>query len=538
MLLLKKISIYSLLLCSLLAASCTKENGGGGNEGGETGGEAYISFSVSTGFVPSGTKASVIDGLDWGTPEESYVEKVRVILYADNPFTGGIRSEHIFDFKIRTRETGDAPNPDWEGFVEEPGLPSEEQGTHLHKSGEYDFTTVARKVQRKVYYAQVILNPTDALYTLTNDSDHRIDQYESAETSILPDDLRVRANGGIAGDNYFLMTNHQGTYIITPAELMPTEEEAHAEPVSIKVSRAVSKVEIDVTPPAVTESGAQADNYSWELDVTNKWTYWLRQMTDKITQTGIPGEAEEPEDFDFSDEAAILKHLKTLYAHDRNFSRQSQYNGGSSSARAENFNYISNNTTDLQFRLGEAQYCLENTMEGEEQFEDVITSVVIRCRYTPNSYTPGESYFVFSGYLISVPQMQGYVDDDSSIPAVLQNLKLGESIVQAKTAGHMPDQLSTLSASFESYSIKYYHEGINYYRMLIEHTGLPSSGLQTEPGRFYGRYGVVRNNLYTIKLNSIKGPGSPVSSSASMRNIAGQVNMLDWYERSTGVEIN
>ena len=60
-----------------------------------------------------------------------------------------------------------------------------------------------------------------------------------------------------------------------------------------------------------------------------------------------------------------------------------------------------------------------------------------------------------------------------------------------------------MTESFENPKLKYYHNGVNYYAIKIRHFGTNDSAPFV-----HGHYGVVRNTHYTVKLESIIGPGA------------------------------
>ena len=52
-------------------------------------------------------------------------------------------------------------------------------------------------------------------------------------------------------------------------------------------------------------------------------------------------------------------------------------------------------------------------------------------------------------------------------------------------------------------AVQYFHNSVCYYEVLVRH----DQGITTKMA--LGRYGVVRNNWYTINLRSVSGPGTP-----------------------------
>ena len=134
------------------------------------------------------------------------------------------------------------------------------------------------------------------------------------------------------------------------------------------------------------------------------------------------------------------------------------------------------------------------------------------------------------------------------------------------TSSSMGDQLTVFNA-VKSYfgTINYFAKGIAYYQVLIQHfgndltpwndgEGNPTSGgiAETYPSanrnaNYLGRYGVLRNNWYNLKINGVNAIGTPyipnVKSDENKNNpddqlksyISVEINILSWAKREQGV---
>ena len=69
-----------------------------------------------------------------------------------------------------------------------------------------------------------------------------------------------------------------------------------------------------------------------------------------------------------------------------------------------------------------------------------------------------------------------------------------------------PIAFNSPSASFSVGGLNFYYEGVCYYTVLIRH--FSNNMVPVLMG--YGRYGVVRNNVYQLSINKIIGPDPPV----------------------------
>lgn len=140
----------------------------------------------------------------------------------------------------------------------------------------------------------------------------------------------------------------------------------------------------------------------------------------------------------------------------------------------------------------------------------------------------------------------------------------GTPVVLSSTSGE--EELKVFKA-VKSYfgTINYFVKGIAYYQVLIQHFGndltpwndgeaAPTSGGidETYPStnrdaNYLGRYGVLRNNWYNLKINGVNAIGTPyipnVKSTENKDNpddqlksyISVEINILSWAKRDQGV---
>ena len=113
--------------------------------------------------------------------------------------------------------------------------------------------------------------------------------------------------------------------------------------------------------------------------------------------------------------------------------------------------------------------------------------------------------------------------------------------------------------------ITYYKNGVSYYAVMIKHFGddltpwTPSGSNQlttetaygtgeTANQNYLGRYGMVRNNWYDLKVTSINKLGEPVIGNLELNNkpddnnevekwLSFNVNLLAWAKRVQNIEL-
>ena len=466
---------------------------------------AFLSFYVGAGSL-AGTRMIAVDPTDPGREEEQVVERVRMVLYENKAAT----VRYSWDLDARRGNGGSF------------------EGSHVvPNSGSPDrFITIGQEVVRQDYKLLILVNAPPQLLDVTEKGRRLEELYR--EANVMKADLTTP--NGIAADNNFYMTNDQGLIDVPKDELKPTKNDAEVSPFMVHVERAVAKVVVKEPESGivVTPDGDAISDLSWGLDITNRYMYWMRQMT--YTASGMmegPGVSR-----------------RERYAMDPNFEGLHHYD---EVTLGNYFEYldVSDPLMDLPKQFGEYDYVAENTMAADEQYKNVTTRVILRGIYRPSginlpantrSGATGISFFTFEGLVFSVQQMANLVNNLPGDPG-----ELSEPVLQRLHAVIIgfpdPSRLTNPQASFSENGIRYYHNGVSYYTIQIRHF---DDGQVSEPMGF-GRYGVVRNNVYNITVRSILGPGEPVIEKPVEPNddpayISADVNVLPWSVRTQDVE--
>ncbi|MCD8164925.1 MAG: fimbria major subunit [Bacteroides sp.] len=182
-------------------------------------------------------------------------------------------------------------------------------------------------------------------------------------------------------------------------------------------------------------------------------------------------------------------------------------------------------TTQPLTTLPTRQYALENTMNAQEQWEDVTTRALVRGNYIPEGFKDiaetavfeaGDSYYLFGGTAVSFDQIKTWYDDmineNKNFPWPTAPGGLKDAVVSAVAANFIDFSVAEGRTQSGSHGkLHFYKEGQSYYSVLIRHfDDSLSSNEGFAQGVFnFGRYGVVRNNVYKMTLNKITGPGTP-----------------------------
>lgn len=458
--------IYATLAVAavLLFASCKNDK----NQPKGEAGDAYVSFTFN--LPQDGTRAGVADktaGEEYeGTADEQAIKAVRVVLY--DPASGA--AKYAFDYTITGNGT-DAPTG--EGLA-----------TNGAAATKAKFTTKAKEVVSQDYLMLAIINPSAKVKTATDEGKTLREAQAAVETTV--DELS--ANG-------IMMSNDRGLVKVTPDKMKDAANAAEQAPVAVSVDRILAKV--FVGGKAEVPTGAKFTGIKWQLNTTNKKTFIYRQFGQVVTE---------------KDKFAV----ETAEDHSARFDRYAQDPNFSGAFVAADFEY-QEGTPDLKGTFGyddaNGQYCLENTMDAASQKVQQTTSFILSGTWTPKGFTEGETWYSYQGFTFTTAKMKDYIteanDATKKDKADINGTPLGfKAALKALLAeANCPVKADgTITESFVSHDIKGYKDGVCYYQSnLIRHFNDDQSSLNMG----YGRYGVVRNNIYKINIKSISQPGEP-----------------------------
>lgn len=286
-------------------------------------------------------------------------------------------------------------------------------------------------------------------------------------------------------------------YTTEAVEAAKNSAKTHA--ATVNVDRLSAKVQVAVQSPEITKpTGASFTFDGWELSVTNKS---VRLYSDLVTYTGAtPG---------------------AVYRRDKNYLVGEQ--PANETARNAAFNYLKNinSTTETMPGVaktdGASQYCLENTMDAKAQQLGFTTKVVVKAHYSPNAVNANSSYFSWKGAYYTLTELKNEYKSHSAgsglkvdLPIFLKKAKLmaedvtDQSTIDTAVEALKDDDFDAKTGIIGRFcAVRYYHESVCYYDVLIRHDQAITTKMAL------GRYGVVRNNWYSIELQSVSGPGTP-----------------------------
>ena len=390
-------------------------------------------------------------------------------------------------------------------------------------------------------------------------------------------------DGGSTSTPYFTMTNALG-WVGTPSTEKATpsvdvvidksyvyqEGTTGKGPVTFYVQRGVSKVSMAAnqtyTVGAQTFTALNSGSRSskdeiklkeWGLGVTNNTTYpvqkaptiafpqdinWLNLSTSTPWKRFINSNGQDTE------------FTRVHWAEDPNYSSTGTLVNLTSYAKdpKNTATVISDNTTPA--------YCLENTFNLDNMIKNQSTRIVFKGQYkaayldkTPGDYdedTDNGGDFVANGdrtyRLVNTSKSNSL----SSGRQTLDDVVVADELEDAMAA------LGVLSSS----TVNFYKGGVVYYTIINRHFAnnelednsfsftnwtIPEGLYGTDEAHYLGRYGMVRNNWYEIRINTISGPGEPTIPTPDTSTdddpkpyyMDVTVKVLSWAKRSHGYDI-
>lgn len=384
---------------------------------------------------------------------------------------------------------------------------------------------------------------------------------------------------------------------IDPNKIKNTKAEAEADPAaSIWVERAVAKVTVSAADGNLTQGQYDANKLEykiegWALDNTNTtsklvrtgegFSDWNDYKSSKFTDTDP-----NKDNYRMIGGTAIATGLYRTYW-DKDYNYSTLYNaetglstiGGAHDtihtvilADGTTPGYCYENTTDLnsmternltrvilkvKFNNGKPFYTVDDERDTIWTEDNVKTEVATRLlTQGPNTLydwvkANATSKFVSNDLTITL-------SDETAGKRTVEGVALSESGKGKLSAEAITEFESTIATKAKTIAntlidLYYYAGGIAYYPIYIKHFGddltpwtAPTAGAPTydTDANFLGRYGVLRNNWYDIKVNSIKGLGEPNVTEVTNEPvdkvnyyISVDINVLSWAKRTQEVDL-
>ena len=543
------------------------------NEGAGKAGTAYAKFTIQ---LPTTNGTRAVDpntGADFngGTADEYAVNDAQLVIFQklnDGDSEGAYKFVETVPIGNLEPWTDNTPNT---GVTRYANITAKLNVASIDKIG-------------GKYYALVILNnageskvklPTSGTYSEWN---------VAANAESAADFLK--SDNGFYMSNAPLLKSGAPQTLVSINGVYSTKEEAQTKPATtVYVERGMAKVTVDGSDYTFDATSAfNKDKVSitkWTLDVMNQKTFPVHTttgLTDKFaniwsTKRFYAG-ADPQRVYWGTDPNYSMTTLTTVPACKGEFylldREGNTYNGvaGSKVTWADK-------TKPL--------YCLENTFDIDNMKQGQTTRVVFKATYTP---------FVLAGATTAADKTFFMIGNNTKIwtKANLEQQIANKAKELLKTTGTVTATISgdllkggshvltTDNVTIEEGSvkkndditfaalntklgldktdgIKTYENGVCYYIARIKHfndltpwsSGKETYGTNndTNNGLYLGRYGVLRNNWYDLKVTKFSAPGYPdvpvvdpkTPDDEDTKFINVEVKILDWAKRSQQVEL-
>ena len=588
---------FGLAVLAAMTASCSSNNelvNGGNGSGENESGTSYASITIDLPTT-SGTRAANYK-FDGGTASEYTVNDATLLIFkkagtSENEF------EYVETASLGNLEPWKKDNTDDNGITTEATITAKLEKATVGTNGDY-YALVILNNKDKDDADKVTLPTGTTTYGAWNVA-------ASATAAKLVDNTK---GFYMANAPEFKATDQEPTTLVPIKGIYRTKEEAHSQPgTTVHVERGLAKVTVGKGTGKDYFTGAKASGskYSnddvkitnWALDVTNKSSFPVHVtagLKDGVTSAGIPAYANIWENAvatpgtiaatsRFVSQLSATGAFKRVYwGIDPNYSM-----GLSDVAKCkEQFTIAKADGTDANWtESSKPLYCLENTFDIKNMLQGQTTRVLLKATYTPNalaSETETDKTFFMIGNSSDIwttttlkAQIASKAKDALSLttnPTVVlkgdlltagthvltvSNVSIKEGEGETATEKVDADLVAKLNTKLgldetNGVGIKTYKNGESYYIARIKHFGddlTPwKEGNETYGGKnlnWLGRYGVLRNNWYDLKIEKISGPGYPdvpevkpeTPDDEDTKYISVSVKILDWAKRSQSVDL-
>lgn len=568
--------LFGLAVIAAMTASCSSNEdlgtAGPGTGTNETG-VGYATFTINLPSV-SGTRAADAGGAEMneGTAKEYAVKSATALIFQKYGSDEG---------SCKFVESVDLPTAaaDWTDDTT--------VGITTTKKLVAKLTNVDTKNQ---YYVLVLLNnnkKTGGVKVALPTVGQSYNEWNSQILTPLVDDL--------AADNDFYMANAPLKGTASPTTLVTINKEniysskekaeAGTSAATVYVERGVAKM--SVTDPATktvidkatdnpTQSTVEFNN--WALDITNKKTYAVHNIDGLST--------------DFPDIWTTPRFIGTnsrvYWGKDPNYNLDN-LNTGKEAEREAEFNFIKA-TSGINKTFTESAYCLENTFNLANMYQGQTTRVIFKATYTPkdaagNPLADKDGTFYTIGNMTTILKAEALetavntaatsvlpgctvdytnLKQEGSHVITLADIKdsTGTTLVagtdyNGKTGTQIVkeinDKLGLIDGAEHAEAmvgINTYAKGVTYYIARVKHFGSltpwnSGESYGTDNGKYLGRYGMLRNNWYELKVGNVYGPGYPgvppvdptQPDDENEKYLSVSVKILSWAKRSDTVDL-
>lgn len=566
--------LFGLAVIAAMTASCSSNEdlgtAGPGTGTNETG-VGYATFTINLPSV-SGTRAKDAGGaeMDEGTAKEYAVKSATALIFQKYGSDEG---------SCKFVESVDLPTAavDWTDDTT--------VGITTTKKLVAKLTNVDTKNQ---YYVLVLLNnnkKTGGVKVPLPTVGQSYNEWNSQILTPSVDDL--------AADNDFYMANAPLKGTASPTTLVTINKEniysskekaeAGTSAATVYVERGVAKMTVaNPGTKTVKDKATSNDTQSkvtfskWALDITNKKTYAVHNIDGLST--------------DFPDIWTTPRFIGTnsrvYWGKDPNYNLDHLNKTDKETEREAEFNFIKA-TSGIKKTFAESAYCLENTFNLANMYQGQTTRVIFKATYTPMD-AAGNPLADKDGTFYTIGNMTTILNEAALKTAVntaatsvlpgctvdYTNLKTeGSHVITLTDIKDSTDKTLVADKDYsgktgteivkeindklglkagrpeEMVGINTYLKGATYYIARVKHfsslTWQSGESYGDNNDKYLGRYGMLRNNWYELKVGNVYGPGYPgvppvdptLPDDENEKYLSVSVKILSWAKRSDTVDL-
>lgn len=577
--------LFGLAVIAAMTASCSSNEDlgtAGPGTGNNEAGVGYATFTINLPSV-SGTRAADAGGAEMneGTPEEYAVKSATALIFQKYGADEG-------SYK----------------FVESVTLPIE----GWTDDPEDGITTTSKKLVAKLtnvdtkndYSVLILLNNTKVALPTVGQS------YNDWNSKNI---LTLSATDWAGSDGFYMANAPLKGRAASPATLVPIDkgkiyaseakakEDASECAATVFVERGVAKMTVatpgttgtiivkDKANPTATTKKSEVKFSNWALDITNKKTYAVHNID------GLSADYDKIWNTDPSNRF-IGTNNRVYWGKDPNYklTELNTVDDVNDAKRKEVFNFITA-TSDINKAFDKPVYCLENTFNLANMYQGQTTRVIFKAKYTPKDDAGNNLAETTDGTFYTIGNMTTILDNtklEAAVNAAATSALTGCTVDYTRfkteegshviTLADIKDATGATLVAGTDYSgktgteivkeindklglkagrpeemvgINTYLNGITYYIARVKHFGdvltpwKTGDPYGTDNASYLGRYGMLRNNWYELKVGNVYGPGYPgvppvdptLPDDENEKYLSVSVKILSWAKRSYTVNL-
>ena len=346
----------------------------------------------------------------------------------------------------------------------------------------------ARKLKEGNYDVLVVANPSQFITTCI--SNHQ-------PLSVVTGAANVASLTELLPNNSITMCPREVAPLVN-WRIYDTKAKAENDPVAVTLERAVAKIFVSPsannTVPAPNAAGGRATVIEYSLRGVNKSMYYVRRPNLALKTNGT------------ATTDAVLTSENKFTPENNRYSVDPNMSKLTDAALTSQFG-VNDSPKSGGWADDKGIFATENTVNADNQQMNQLTHVLVKLKYIPKGLpanTTTWAYYkgVYMDYATLESKYKAARKDNTTDE--LMDMPSGWKTTVTELYNNSV-KVNPTAPSFDRYGLKFFQGGYSYYLVPIRHF----DDTQQPKLNAYGRYGVVRNHIYKITINSVSRLGSP-----------------------------